>query len=112
METVGSAGAAGGQEKELRQIFRDPRTKRIIFASPIVQLLAFGYAVNTDVDTMPYFFERLPLLNPLRHFLEIVRACFLKGAGFGELWVQFTTLTAMAVAGLMFAARRFQRSMV
>jgi ABC-2 type transport system permease protein len=35
--------------KELRQIFRDPKTKRIIFASPILQLLLFGYAVNTDV---------------------------------------------------------------
>ena len=35
--------------KELRQLFRDPRTKRVIFAAPIIQLLAFGYAVNTDV---------------------------------------------------------------
>ena len=35
--------------KELRQLFRDPRTKRIIFVSPIIQLLLFGYAVNTDV---------------------------------------------------------------
>lgn len=35
--------------KELRQLFRDPRTKRIIFVSPILQLILFGYAVNTDV---------------------------------------------------------------
>ncbi|HSH74703.1 MAG TPA: ABC transporter permease, partial [Longimicrobiales bacterium] len=35
--------------KELRQLFRDPRTKRVIFLSPIVQLVLFGYAVNTDV---------------------------------------------------------------
>jgi hypothetical protein len=34
--------------KELRQLFRDPKSKRIIFAAPIIQLLAFGYAVNTD----------------------------------------------------------------
>jgi len=36
-------------QKELRQLLRDPKTKRIIFASPIIQLLLFGYAVNTDV---------------------------------------------------------------
>jgi ABC-2 type transport system permease protein len=36
-------------QKELRQLFRDPKTKRIIFAAPIIQLLLFGYAVNTDV---------------------------------------------------------------
>lgn len=35
--------------KELRQLFRDPRTKRIIFVSPVMQLVLFGYAVNTDV---------------------------------------------------------------
>lgn len=36
-------------QKELRQLFRDPKTKRLIFAAPIIQLLLFGYAVNTDV---------------------------------------------------------------
>ena len=35
--------------KELRQLFRDPKTKRVIFVAPIIQLLLFGYAVNTDV---------------------------------------------------------------
>ena len=36
-------------QKELRQLFRDPKTKRVIFAAPIIQLILFGYAVNTDV---------------------------------------------------------------
>jgi len=36
-------------QKELRQLFRDPKTKRIVFAAPIIQLFLFGYAVNTDV---------------------------------------------------------------
>ncbi len=26
-------------KKEIRQLFRDPKTKRIIFAAPIIQLL-------------------------------------------------------------------------
>ena len=30
--------------KELRQLFRDPRTKRVMFASTVIQLLLFGYA--------------------------------------------------------------------
>ena len=41
--------------KELRQIFRDPKTKRIVFGSPILQLLLFGYAVNTDVHNVTTF---------------------------------------------------------
>ncbi|MDZ4675103.1 MAG: ABC transporter permease [Gemmatimonadota bacterium] len=35
--------------KEFRQIFRDPRMRPMLFLSPIIQLLLFGYAVNTDV---------------------------------------------------------------
>ncbi len=35
--------------KEFRQMLRDPRSRRMLFISPIVQLLLFGYAVNTDV---------------------------------------------------------------
>ncbi len=41
--------------KELRQIFRDPRMKRVIFVAPIIQLIIFGYAVNTDIRDTPLF---------------------------------------------------------
>jgi len=36
--------------KEFIQIFRDPRMKSIVFVTPVMQMLIFGYAVNTDVD--------------------------------------------------------------
>ena len=35
--------------KEFLQLFRDPRMVRVIFIAPVVQLLVFGYAVNTDI---------------------------------------------------------------
>ena len=41
--------------KEWRQLFRDPRSKRVVFASPILQLVLFGYAVNTDVNNTSMF---------------------------------------------------------
>lgn len=41
--------------KELRQIFRDPRMKRVIFVAPLLQLVIFGYAVNTDIRETPMF---------------------------------------------------------
>lgn len=48
-----SAGWAGRVRhlvvKEIRQLFRDPRIKPLLFVSPILQLVLFGYAVNTDV---------------------------------------------------------------
>ena len=39
--------------KELHQMLRDPRSKRLIFVAPVVQLMLFGYAVNTDVRNAP-----------------------------------------------------------
>jgi ABC-2 type transport system permease protein len=41
--------------KELRQLLRDPRTKRFVFGAPVIQLLMFGYAVTTDVRNVPTF---------------------------------------------------------
>ncbi|HYG65561.1 MAG TPA: ABC transporter permease [Thermoanaerobaculia bacterium] len=41
--------------KEFRQLFRDPRLRRIVFVAPLLQLIAFGYAVSTDVrDTSTF----------------------------------------------------------
>jgi ABC-2 type transport system permease protein len=63
------------------------------------------------VETMPPAFQVITLLNPLRHFLELVRAVFLKGAGLSELWSQFTFLALMAAAGMTYATRRFRATM-
>lgn len=41
--------------KEFRQIFRDPRMSRVIFITPILQLMLFGYAVSTDVRNTATF---------------------------------------------------------
>ncbi len=41
--------------KELRQLLRDPMSKRVVFVAPVVQLLLFGYAVNTDVRRVSTF---------------------------------------------------------
>lgn len=41
--------------KEFRQLFRDPRAKRILFGPPILQLILFGYAANTDVRNAALF---------------------------------------------------------
>lgn len=78
-----------------------------LFILPAIILSGFLY----PVDTMPQFFQVLTLANPLRHFLEIVRAIFLKGSGIQDLWLQFSVLTGMAAAGLWVATRRFKATL-
>jgi ABC-2 type transport system permease protein len=71
---------------------------------PSLLLSGFMFPVNS----MPRVFQMLTLLIPLRHYLEIVRAVFLKGAGFEALWRQLLALLVMGVALLWAAARRFR----
>lgn len=78
-----------------------------LFVLPAIILSGFLY----PIETMPDVFQTLTLANPLRHFLEIVRGIFLKGSGVAQLWVQYTVLLAMAVAGLALATRRFRASL-
>lgn len=78
-----------------------------LFLLPAIILSGFMY----PVDTMPRFFQELTLLNPLRHFLEVIRGIFLKGSGLRELWPQFTLLALMATAGVVGATRRFKATL-
>lgn len=72
---------------------------------PTILLSGFMFPVSS----MPNMFQWLTLLNPMRHYLEIVRTIFLKGAGLEALWVQFLALTVMGAGILMFSAARFQK---
>jgi len=38
--------------KEFIQVLRDRRMKAVVFITPIIQLMVFGYAVTTDVNTI------------------------------------------------------------
>jgi ABC-2 type transport system permease protein len=60
--------------KELRQMLRDPRMRRVIFISPIVQLVVFGYAVQTDIRNTPTFVVDLDHTRASRQLLEALVA--------------------------------------
>ena len=78
-----------------------------MFLLPAIILSGFLYPVST----MPEFFQYVTWLNPLRHFLDVVRAVFLKSAGFADVWPSIAILAVMAVAGLTFATRRFRATL-
>jgi len=39
--------------KEFTQSFRDPKMRRLLIIAPIIQILIFGYVINTDVKEIP-----------------------------------------------------------
>jgi ABC-2 type transport system permease protein len=78
-----------------------------LFLLPAIILAGFLYPVHT----MPAFFRGLSMLDPVRHFLVIVRAIFLKGEGILSLWPQYAILLAMAVAALALSVIRFRHTL-
>ena len=56
----------------------------------------------TPISSMPRLIQYVTYLFPARYFMGIVRGIFLKGYGFGHIWVPLMFLTGFS--GLMFAA--------
>jgi ABC-2 type transport system permease protein len=76
------------------------------FLLPIIILGGFMF----PVANMPVVFQWISLADPLRHYLELVRAVFLKGAGVGALWTQLLALAVMGPGLLWFAVTRFHKT--
>jgi ABC-2 type transport system permease protein len=62
------------------------------------------------VENMPPAIQYFTLLDPIRHYLVIVRGIFLRGAGWSILYPQILTLFVMGVSILTFAATRFRKT--
>lgn len=61
------------------------------------------------IRSMPRVFQSLTLLNPVRHYLKVVRAIFLKGVGPNALWPEHLALLGIGMSVLLFAATRFRK---
>jgi ABC-2 type transport system permease protein len=77
-----------------------------LFLQPALILSGFMFPVSS----MPVVFQYLTLANPLRHFLDIVRAIFLKGSGVAILWPQLLALLGIGAGILLLAATRFRKT--
>lgn len=77
------------------------------FYLPAVLLSGFMFPISN----MPEPAQWITYLNPLRYFLVIIRAIFLKGSGLDVLWPQFVALAILGAALLSLSALRFQKRM-
>jgi ABC-2 type transport system permease protein len=75
------------------------------FILPFFMLSGFVF----PVANMPVPVQWLTHLNPLCHFLIIIRGIFLKGTGFSILWPQFLELAVLGGLVFTFAVRRFHK---
>lgn len=89
------------------------KTQQQAFASnffvlnPMFILSGFSFPISS----MPVALQWLTYLNPLRYFLVIIRATYLKGVGIDVLWPQMAALAALGLGLFALAVLRFRKSL-
>jgi ABC-2 type transport system permease protein len=63
------------------------------------------------IESMPPFFRYLSFLNPLRHYVEIIRGFLLKGAGLETLWHNVLALAIFAIVLLSISINQFRKQL-
>jgi ABC-2 type transport system permease protein len=74
---------------------------------PLFILSGFAF----PIAAMPPVLQWCTLVNPLRYFLIVIRAVFLKGVGVDVLWPQLTALALLGAAMLGVSVLRFRKSL-
>jgi len=77
----------------------------LFFFMPAIILSGFVF----PVENMPTIFQYVTYVNPLTHFLGIVRGIFLKGAGLQVLWPRMAMLFLLGVIILGASSLRFRK---
>lgn len=66
----------------------------------------------TPIESMPVWAQELTLLNPIAHFIKIMRMVLLKGAGWAEVQHLVGLLALMAAVILPAAIFRYRKSAI
>ena len=77
------------------------------FVNPLFTLSGFSF----PIASMPATMQWLTYLDPVRYYLIVIRATFLKGVGLGILWPQMLALLAIGAALMSLAVLRFRKSL-
>jgi ABC-2 type transport system permease protein len=76
-----------------------------IFTALPLMMLSGAFA---PIESMPPFWQTLSLINPLRHYITIVRDILLKGAGLDVIWPNVLALLAFAIVAIWISASRYR----
>lgn len=78
------------------------------YAMNMVYLLMSG--LFTPIRSMPLWARWLAELSPLKHFIVIMRAVLVKGAGLAEVLVPLVVLAVYGAVALTLAARQYSKT--
>ncbi|MEO8334416.1 MAG: ABC transporter permease [bacterium] len=73
----------------------------------IVMIYLFLSGLFTPIRSMPDWAQWLAQMNPVKHFIEIMRAVLLKGAGVSDVMLPLGALAAFGIVVLALAVRQY-----
>jgi ABC-2 type transport system permease protein len=73
---------------------------------PAILLSGFLFPVSSMPDPVQW----ITIVNPVRHYIDVVRGIFLKGSGIDILWPRLLALALIGGAALSLASLRFRRT--
>jgi len=76
----------------------------------LIVLYLFLSGIFTPVASMPEWAQALAELNPMKHFIVVVRAVLLKGAGLAEIGRELVILTGFAALTLPASIRVYSKT--
>jgi ABC-2 type transport system permease protein len=77
------------------------------FIMPAITFSGFGF----PIATMPQWLQYCTYLSPLRYFLVVLRATYLKGVGMEILWPQMAAMAGLGLSLLTIAILRFHKAL-
>ncbi len=77
------------------------------FIMPAITFSGFGFPISA----MPQWLQYCTYLSPLRYFLVVLRATYLKGVGMEILWPQMAAMAALGFSLLGVAILRFHKAL-
>lgn len=66
--------------------------------------------ITTPIRSMPAWLQPLTLLNPLRHYTDVLRSVLVRGAGLSDVAPQLMILAAFGVVLATIASLRFRKT--
>ena len=80
----------------------------VMFFFMLIIILLSG--LFTPISSMPRWAQLITTVNPLKYFMEVMRAVYLKGSGLKELLPQFFALCGFAVVFNTWAVKSYRKS--
>jgi ABC-2 type transport system permease protein len=75
----------------------------------IMILFVLMSGVFTPEESMPYWAQKVNILNPVSYFMRVIRMVLLKGSGFREIFNEFVSITIFGIVILNLAVWRYRK---